>query len=947
MESDLGSDWGGGEEWSSWDEAQEPAAPAAVAAPTARAPPPTPHTFHFHNLLTFHYPTNLPPRAYQTAITTTALLHNTLVCLPTGLGKTLVAATLMLNYYRWCSSTILFLAPTRPLVAQQLQACVDVAGLPLDESTVLLNVPKQQRIRLYQTHRLFFSTPQTIWHDISLGALDITKVCLIVFDEAHRTRGAYAYARIAERVAAVAPHSVRLVGLSATPGADAAALQMVVDTLRISRVEFRSDSSPDVAPYVNNTTVERIELQEPAEIAEMVLLLAEAIAPVLKSAYSAKVYPDADPTAINAFKALEASKRVSLDHTLPEGRKWKLFYTLRLLGEVGTMYARLRLYGVRSFYAYLRSKHALALGKFGAGRSTNETAHGFYASTGVRRCLQLCQGYTKEPGYRGHPKMDALVETVADFVSSRPDSRVLVFTELRESALDIVRVLEQAGTRPHVFIGQSGSLDEGVPKVKAKRGFEETAEAAAAAIEAVAPEELDTLGPFHLSSCKVHATGMLQAVQKQTLAAFKQGTYNTLVCTLIGEEGLDIGEVDMVVCFDSTLSPIKNIQRMGRTGRRREGKVVLLFSGNELSKFDRAMQGYAHVQQAAVAGVATHEQVRVLPAMVDPKFTEVKVERGGLEGLGDEEVLAIARDIVRAADTKQSRKANGKAGRNAGGKAARNAPAAKVVKPWVVPEGAETRFMSARSVLAEVDSRLRGPSACQSAGVSPAAAPATSAGAACDLGNKSVPSAPPAVLCARAVVADPETSVTRAGPAVSFSSDSESDEFSVLRLLYSGQTPSALSMGQKPVAIVRSGAILGEADNGAATKHLPDVSSNAAAARSASGDAASHSNPTSAGELVGEEIRGDNSRGAAGPGDESEIDSTGVLTAHGRTLLFANYYHHLQELEVLDYYRWCPEFAADTARVAGTGAALGRIPAYLSTRTKRLCCWALGKPLRP
>ncbi|GIL83864.1 hypothetical protein Vretifemale_12588, partial [Volvox reticuliferus] len=49
---------------------------------------------------TWLYPKDLPVREYQIALVRSALFHNTLVCLPTGLGKTLIAAVVMLNYYR-------------------------------------------------------------------------------------------------------------------------------------------------------------------------------------------------------------------------------------------------------------------------------------------------------------------------------------------------------------------------------------------------------------------------------------------------------------------------------------------------------------------------------------------------------------------------------------------------------------------------------------------------------------------------------------------------------------------------------------------------------------------------------------------------------------------------------------------------------------------------------
>ena len=57
---------------------------------------------------------------------------------------------------------------------------------------------------------------------------------------------------------------------------------------------------------------------------------------------------------------------------------------------------------------------------------------------------------------------------------------------------------------------------------------------------------------------------------------FRHGGYNTLVATCVGEEGLDIGEVDLIVCFDAHKSPVRLIQRMGRTGRKRKGQIVVI-----------------------------------------------------------------------------------------------------------------------------------------------------------------------------------------------------------------------------------------------------------------------------------------------------------------------------------------------------------------------------------
>lgn len=81
------------------------------------------------------YPTNYPIRDYQFNIVKKVLFVNSLVCLPTGLGKTFIGAVVMYNFYRWYpSGKIVFLAPTKPLVSQQIEACYGVMGIPQEHA---------------------------------------------------------------------------------------------------------------------------------------------------------------------------------------------------------------------------------------------------------------------------------------------------------------------------------------------------------------------------------------------------------------------------------------------------------------------------------------------------------------------------------------------------------------------------------------------------------------------------------------------------------------------------------------------------------------------------------------------------------------------------------------------------------------------------------------------
>mgnify|MGYP002036162853 CR=1 FL=1 len=78
-------------------------------------------------------------RTYQKTMSNAALLENTLVSLPTGMGKTLIASVVMHNFLQWFpSGTVVFMAPTRPLVQQQIGACCRSVGLSPEDDALML-----------------------------------------------------------------------------------------------------------------------------------------------------------------------------------------------------------------------------------------------------------------------------------------------------------------------------------------------------------------------------------------------------------------------------------------------------------------------------------------------------------------------------------------------------------------------------------------------------------------------------------------------------------------------------------------------------------------------------------------------------------------------------------------------------------------------------------------
>ena len=174
---------------------------------------------HLVNLHNWIYPASKSFRTYQFKIVRSALFSNTLVTLPTGLGKTFIASATMFNFYRWFSDgLIFFVAPTKPLVQQQVESFVNtITEVPLRDIIELQGtIPAPKRAQAYRAQRVFFMTPQTLQNDLERKVFDPSRVVLLVIDEAHRATGNYAYCKIIQLIEE-ARSGFRILSLSATP----------------------------------------------------------------------------------------------------------------------------------------------------------------------------------------------------------------------------------------------------------------------------------------------------------------------------------------------------------------------------------------------------------------------------------------------------------------------------------------------------------------------------------------------------------------------------------------------------------------------------------------------------------------------------------------------------------------------------------------------------------
>jgi ERCC4-related helicase/ERCC4-type nuclease len=465
-------------------------------------------------------PSSVEQRDYQTNIAATAEKESTLVVLPTGMGKTIVALIVIANTLLKKKGKVLFMAPTKPLV-QQHAGFLTEHLLNFEPAMFTGEVSPVVRAETWKENRLIVSTPQVIENDVDEGRIDLDDVELTVFDEAHRAVGDYAYVSVGRRLQ---ERSGLVLGMTASPGSDVGKIAEVCENLGITNVEIRSEYDEDVIKYTQDVDVQYIGVN-----------IQEGMGPVV---YLLKQIMDEQVRKLREYGFLDPKKPV----------------TTRDLLEAGSV-IRARLQSGRKAFQLFRAasmqsmaikiNHAIELAETqGSGaleKYLEKQVHegsdkeGSKASRDLVKDARFQQARTLVYGMeRDHPKLEKVIPIIKTQFLSKPDSRVIVFTHYRDTCELMTQTLDKIpGFRPVRFVGQASKGED---------------------------------------------LGMNQKEQKEIIDKFQGGEFNILVATSIAEEGLDIPATDLVVLYEPVPSEIRTIQRRGRTGRRRAGKVVMMIT---------------------------------------------------------------------------------------------------------------------------------------------------------------------------------------------------------------------------------------------------------------------------------------------------------------------------------------------------------------------------------
>jgi len=475
----------------------------------------------------FIKPDTVERREYQVNIANSASKDNTLVVLPTGMGKTIIALILTAEELKKENNKILFLAPTKPLVIQHAQFLQEFLTINKEYITIFTGeISPAKRREMWKKARIIVSTPQVIENDLLSKRLDLKDISFIIFDECHHAVGEYAYVFVSEMYQK--QRGDRLVlGMTASPGNDISKILEVCKNLDIDNIEIRTKYDPDVKPYVHDLKITWKEIPLPQDFAHTIQLLRKALSERLKILKNVGVVESSSISLINRTKLLDAQKRIQAEIRSRAKPPKILFTAASTQSEAMKIHYAVELIQTQGINAL--KNYFQRMGKEAVSKDSSKASRSIMADNNILEAVAYAKSLDIE-----HPKVQEIVRIVERQLETKPDSRIIIFTHYRDTSSYVSELLEKVeNARPSRFIGQA-----------AKDGDK----------------------------------GLTQKEQSKVIQKFKDGEFNVLIATSVAEEGLDIPSTDLVIFYEPIPSEIRAIQRRGRTGRKMPGNVIILIT---------------------------------------------------------------------------------------------------------------------------------------------------------------------------------------------------------------------------------------------------------------------------------------------------------------------------------------------------------------------------------
>jgi Fanconi anemia group M protein len=458
----------------------------------------------------------ITPRLYQEAIFNTATKSNTLVVLPTGLGKTHIAAMLAAHRANTHKGKILFMAPTRPLVEQHCKTWKETFNLSDDNFKVFTGqLLANKREGEYKDADFIFATPQVIQNDLITKKLALDDFALVIFDEAHRAVGEYPYPFIAKKYVEMATNP-RILALTASPGTTRSKIEEVCNALYIEKVEARDRNDVDVKQYVKHREFTTVEVELPPDFKKIKSYIETAMKSHLTYLKKGNIIQSSAPSAVRKRDILMLQGK--LGSTAAQNPDlYPYLSALAAVMKLSHAQELVETQGITPLTIYFDKLE----------KDNTKAAKNLLSNPNFKEAIRLA-GLLKKNNIE-HPKLDKLFEIL------NKNEKTIIFAHYRASVENLMTVLKEKEISAVKLIGQA----EGIA-----------------------------------------GKGINQKEQVKRLEGFREGKYNVLVATSVGEEGLDIPSVDHIIFYESVPSAIRSIQRAGRTARHRPGKVSMLITKN-------------------------------------------------------------------------------------------------------------------------------------------------------------------------------------------------------------------------------------------------------------------------------------------------------------------------------------------------------------------------------
>lgn len=475
-------------------------------------------------------------RLYQQVLAADVLKKgNTMIVAPTALGKTIVATLVAADRLEKVkNSKILVLAPSKPLAIQHESTFKEFLTVPC--SSITGAVKTDERVKRWEESQIICATPQTVESDLLKGRYSLKDVSLVVFDECHHGVGSYSYVYLASRYVKESKFNL-ILGLTASPGSDKEKIKEVCDNLYIQSIVVKTEEDNDVRPYFNPVAIDWVRVKMSSELEKIKTHVDKALKIRLKGLKNMGVIRT---VSVNKLDILKARGRVQSAIARSVNPKKECFQAISILSAVINIQHSQELIetqGVVTFNKYvarLRKKKTKAAKSliqdpnFGKAIYLAREAekHGLEHPK-LKKVTDIIK---KELGQNGQTKLQS-DRYVKD--ANQKSSKIMVFTQYRDSLEMIHQKLEKEGIKSAKFFGQASRDGE---------------------------------------------KGLTQKEQKEIIKAFKIGEYDVLLSTSVAEEGIDIPAVDLVILYEPVPSEVRMIQRRGRTGRKRSGRVKVLIT---------------------------------------------------------------------------------------------------------------------------------------------------------------------------------------------------------------------------------------------------------------------------------------------------------------------------------------------------------------------------------